>query len=421
LKVSLGYKKEKIEVNIDDKNVLAVLKPNYVDFESADGAIEVRNSILNPIGSKQLCEIVKKGEKIAIITSDITRPVPSYIIIPEIVAELVNCGIDKSDICIVFALGSHRAHTKEEMKKLVSEAVFDEIECVDSDCSKPEDFIYLGETASGTPVEIFNRVVNADRRICVGNIEYHYFAGYSGGAKAIMPGVSTHNAIQKNHSMMVKSGATTGNIATNPVRNDIDDVTKFISIDFIVNVVLNENKKILRAFSGHYLAAHRMGCEFLDSLYKVKIKEKADVVLVSAGGCPKDINLYQAQKALDNSAFAVKDGGVIILVASCSEGLGEKTFERWMTEFTPDEMIVNIKRHFELGGHKAAAISLLLKKADIILVSDLEPDFVSSIHLLPSKSVEEAMSKAMQKVGDNANIIVMPYGGSTLPFFENEI
>ncbi len=162
--------------------------------------------------------------------------------------------------------------------------------------------------------------------------------------------------------------------------------------------------------------AHRAGCKFLDMLYKINIKEKADVVLVSPGGYPKDINLYQAQKALDNSKHAVKDGGTIILVASCSEGLGEEVFERWMTEAdSPESMVKKIERKFELGGHKAAAIGMVQQKADVYLVSDMDEDFVRSMFFYPFACVQEALDLALVKAGDEAKVIVMPYGGSTLP------
>jgi lactate racemase len=287
---------------------------------------------------------------------------------------------------------------------------------MDSDVN---DCIYLGTTSTGTPVSIFRPVVEADKRICLGNIEYHYFAGYSGGAKAILPGVSTRDAIQKNHSMMVLDEAKAGAIDTNPLRQDIDEVAKFLSIDFILNVVLDEKKNIIKAIAGHYLKAHREGCQFLDNLYKVTIKAPADIVIVSPGGYPKDINLYQAQKALDNAKHAVREGGVIILVASCKEGLGEHVFERWMTtSSSPDEMIVNIQHKFELGGHKAAAIAMVLKKARVFLVSDLENSFVRSIFLEPYKYMECAINDAMLYTGKNSSVLIMPYGGSTLPVIE---
>ena len=265
-------------------------------------------------------------------------------------------------------------------------------------------------------MDIYEEVANADRRICLGNIEYHYFAGYSGGAKAIMPGVSTGEAIQANHSNMVNPNARAGVLNGNPVREDIDQVGEYIPIDFILNVVLDSEKNIIKAVAGHYIQAHREGCKFLDTINKSKIKERADIVITTPGGFPKDINLYQAQKALDNAKHAVKDGGIIILVASCKEGLGEQVFERWLLEARkPETLVQKIKTKFELGGHKAAAIGMVLQHVRIFIVSDLDKHLVKEIFMEPFNDIQEAIDEAIKELGDDAKIIVMPSGGSTLP------
>ena len=181
-------------------------------------------------------------------------------------------------------------------------------------------------------------------------------------------------------------------------------------------MVLSEHKEIIRAVAGHPVKAHRAGCDFLDRLYLKELPEGADIVLVSQGGAPKDLNLYQTQKALDNARHAVKPGGVIVLIGSCREGLGERVFEEWMTKSaSPQAMIERIGRDFQLGGHKAAAIAMTLEKADVYLVSDLEPDFVRSIFLTPQPSVQAALNAAFEKLGPDATALAMPYGGSTLP------
>ncbi len=415
MKVELPYGKGKACLELDEKNILAVLLPNEVS-PGLTGAEEVKRALRHPIGARPLTETVQKGERICIITSDITRPIPSSVVLPPLLQELFSAGVEPSDVCIVFSLGSHRKHTEAEMRKLVGNEVFETVRCMDHD---PKRFIHLGVTKRGTPVDIFEEVVKADRRICLGNIEYHYFAGYSGGAKAIMPGVSTRAAIQANHSRMVEASAMAGKLEGNPVREDIDEVAEFIPIDFILNVVLDEHKNILKAFAGHYIEAHREGCAYLDTLYKKHIPEKADIVLVSAGGYPKDINLYQAQKALDNAKHAVKKGGIIILLGECKEGLGEGTFEEWMTSSkSPEEMIRRIQKDFQLGGHKAAAIAMVLQDAEVYLVSDLADDFVRTIFLTPFSQVQLAVDRAFEKLGQNAKVILMPYGGSTLPDYQ---
>lgn len=412
MKIELPFGKEKKELNIPDANLLRVLTPNEI-APGLSGIAEIERALEHPTGSPRLRELVKPGQKAVIVTSDITRPMPSYLVLPPVLKELNDGGITDSDITVVFALGSHRAHTEEEMKKLVGEEVFSRVTCLDS----KDDFVHMGTTSRGTPVDIFRPVAEADVRICLGNIEFHYFAGYSGGSKAIMPGVSTRAAIQCNHSRMVQEEAKAGALEGNPIREDIDEVCeKFVPITFIVNVVLDEKKTVRRCVAGHFIQAHREGCRFLDTLYKVSIPKRADIVIVSAGGYPKDINLYQAQKALDNAKHAVREGGLILWIASAKEGLGEGVFEKWMTGHEKaSDMIEHISREFQLGGHKAAAIAMVLEKADIILYSDLEPDFIRSVHLRPCSDPQAALDEALACCGKDASVIVMPYGGSTLP------
>lgn len=412
MKYLFGFGKETVGIELPEENIQAELHPNHAKIDLT-GEAEVCRSLCEPIDSLRLRDMVRPGEKIAIITSDITRPLPSYKILPHVLDELSEAGVRDEDIVIVFGLGSHEGHSVERKRRIVGDKVYDRISCVDSDI---RDYVHMGVTTRGTPVDIFTPVAGADRRICLGNIEYHYFAGYSGGAKAIMPGVSTREAIQSNHSAMVLPEAAAGRLEGNPVREDIEEAGRICGIDFIVNVVLDEKKEIIRSFAGNPVSAHRAGCAFLDSFYKVCIPQKADIVIVSAGGFPKDINMYQAQKALDNARHAVKDGGVIIWIASCSEGLGEDHFEEWMTGHGKSvDMIDHIRRDFVLGGHKAAAIAMVLEKAEIYLVSDLDPAFVRSIFLTPFASLQEAGDAAMARCGNEASVILMPYGGSTLP------
>lgn len=408
----LGFGKQKLTVALDDKNVIAELRPNEVE-RGLTGEAEVRRSMENPIGTPRLNELARGKTDIVIITSDITRPCPTFRLLPSVLDELCAAGIELECITVVFALGSHRRHTPDEMKKLAGERVFARIRCIDADASR---YVHMGVTSRGTAVDIFDEVARANLRICLGNIEYHYFAGYSGGYKAIMPGVSTRDAIQSNHRFMVEPSACAGRNEGNPVREDIEEAGRLCPVDYIINVILDEKKEIIRSFAGHPVLAHREGCRFLDRLYGVKIPRRADIVIVSAGGYPKDINMYQAQKALDNAGHAVRDGGIIIWVASCAEGLGESHFEEWMTSHKKSrDMIEHIHNTFVLGGHKAAAIAMLLEKTRIMLVSELEPDFVRGIFLEPYCSAETALADAYYALGDDASVIVMPYGGSTLP------
>lgn len=412
MKIDFGFGTGIQSVEVPDKNLLAVLGPNTLEL-GLTGEEELRRALKNPIASKPLGEIVKPGEKIVVISSDITRPMPTHLVMPALLDTLYAAGASPKDITLVFGLGIHREHTEEEKKKLAGERAYKEIRCMDS---TPHDCVSFGKTKSGTPVDITRVVAEADRRICLGNIEYHYFAGYSGGGKAIMPGVSTGEAIQMNHRMMVQESAAAGRIEGNPIRQDIEEAAAMVGIDFILNVVLDEKKRIVKAVAGDAVKAHREGCSFLDQLYGKPIRERADIVLVSQGGFPKDLNLYQTQKALDNAKHAVKQGGIIILIGSCKEGLGEAEFETWMTTSpSPHAMVERIGQDFRLGGHKAAAIAMVLENADIYMVSEMDPDFVRSIFLRPFATAQEALDEAFKKLGPDATVLAMPFGGSTLP------
>lgn len=400
-------------VLVPEQNLLGILEPNQVPVTLSEEAT-VQYALEHPVGNYRLREMVHPGETICIVTSDITRPMPTWKVMPALLDELYAAGVRREDITLVFALGSHRSHTEEERRHLAGERAFAEIRCVDGD---PSDCVHMGVTSRGTPVDIVRTVAESDRRICLGTIEYHYFAGYSGGAKAIMPGVSTRAAIQANHSRMVEDAACAGKLEGNPVREDIEEAAAMVGVDFIVNVVLDAHKKIIKAVAGDLVAAHRAGCAFLDTLYRKEIPARADIVLVSQGGAPKDLNLYQTQKALDNAKHAVKKGGVVVLVGSCKEGLGEKTFEEWMTTApTAHSLIERIQREFRLGGHKAAAIAMVLENADIYLVSDLEDTLVERLFMKPFHSVQAAYDAAIRKCGEHATVLSMPYGGSTLPW-----
>lgn len=412
MKLEFGFGSGIQAVELPEENLLGVLTANAVEYDLT-GEAEVERALAEPIGAPELGEVVKPGEKIAIVTSDITRPCPTWQIMPALLKRLYAAGVQKQDITLVFALGSHCHHTPEEMQHLAGDMAYNEIKCVDSD---PEDCINMGATKHGTPVDITRVVAEADKRICLANIEYHYFAGYSGGAKSIMPGVSNRTAIQVNHSMMVQPEAHAGRLAGNPIREDIEEAAAICGIDYIVNVVLDEHKQIIKAVAGDVTQAHRAGCAFLDTLYRKEIKQKADIVLVSQGGAPKDLNLYQTQKALDNAKHAVREGGVIILIGSCKEGLGEKTFQNWIEEANkPQDLIDRVQADFKLGGHKAAAIAMVLANADVYLVSEMPEELTKKCFLTPFASAQAALDAAFAKLGADAKVLAMPYGGSTLP------
>lgn len=415
MRLEFGYGRGVQIVEMPEKNVMDVLLSNPMQHERY-GEDAVRFALAHPIGAPTLRQQVKPEQKIAIIVSDISRPVPSYEILPAILDELAEAGCPDENITVVFALGSHRHHTEEEKKRLVGAAVYSRVQCVDSD---PDDCIHMGVTENGTPVDVTRAVAEADFRICTGNIEFHYFAGYSGGVKAIMPGVSTPEAIQANHRLMVREDACAGKLDGNPLREDIEQAGRICKVHYILNVVLDEHKNIVYAAAGDCVAAHRAGCAYLDRMYRKPIPARADIVIVSQGGAPKDANLYQTQKALDNAKHAVKKGGTIILIGACSEGLGSKKFEQWLMQApNAHSMITRVHRHFELGGHKAAAIAMVLENARIDLVSQMPDALVRNIFLNPQPDAQTALNEAFWRYGPDATVLAMPFGGATLPVVE---
>lgn len=405
IELPYGHGRFSIKLAGAEKDI-ATLEPRRTNVEP------VRLALAAPIDSLPLRELVHPGQQVVIVTSDITRPCPSYRLLPPLMNELSAAGIRDEDVLVVFGLGSHRKQTTEEQEALVGSEMAARLRCIDSD---PEQTILLGHTSRGTPIEIFEPVVKADVRIVLGNVEPHYFAGYTGGAKAILPGVCSTQTICANHAHMVDSRARSGNIDENPVRQDIEEGAAIVGIDFMLNVLLDDEKNILVAAAGNPISAHRWLCKVLDAVSMSPVEKLADIVIVSAGGYPKDINMYQAQKALDNAAMAVKPGGQIIWVAQCPEGLGNQTFERWMVGADAEKILERIQHDFVLGGHKAAAIARVLQRAAVLLVSDLPADLVRACSMQPYADLDSALKAAREHCPLHPFIMVIPEGASVLP------
>jgi nickel-dependent lactate racemase len=374
---------------------------------AVDEQAEIRRAMAEPIGAPRLSELAASAGNAVIVVSDVTRPCPSYRFLPALLDEL--SALPDEAITILFALGGHRRQTLEEQACLVGpEVVASGVRLLDLNA---DDCVPFGTTSRGTRLEVFKPYLEADLRICTGNIEYHYFAGFSGGAKAVVPGLCSYAAIRDNHSMMLAETARAGILEGNPVRDDIDEAGGMIGIDFLFNVLLDEEKRIIGAVAGDYLEAHRVGVRAYDRRCDLRIAEAADIVVASPGGRPKDINLYQAQKTLDNVAGAVRRGGVIVLVARCREGFGQDVFEEWMRGMgSPEVLVERIQRGFVLGGHKAAAIAGLLERAEVYLVSEFPDEVVRSMCMTPFASVDAAVSAARDRVGDGAACLVVPHG-----------
>jgi len=409
---SVPYGHAQLSGQVPEASYLGAFLPQEEEAV-ADEQQLLRQALESPIGSPRLRELARAGQKVAVVTSDMTRPCPSDKLLPPVLAELNAAGVPDADITVIVALGLHRAQTAEELDQMLGPQMCRRVRVLNHD---PEQVVRLGVTSRGTPVEFFRPLVEADLRVCLGNLEFHYFAGFSGGAKAILPGCASKATVNANHALMVQPGAVAGRIEGNPVRADIEEGVAMLGADFILNVVVDGHHRITGAVAGHAEKAHRQGCELVAQRGSVPIPQLAEVVVVSAGGYPKDVNMYQAQKALDNAVHAVREGGVIIWVAECVEGLGGKTFESWLREVgQPDKVLERIQREFVLGGHKAAAIAAVLKRASVYLVSRLGKEVLEGSGLVPFVSLDEALKAALKKTGPQARVLSLPYGGSVLP------
>ncbi len=410
--VTLKYGKGSVELKVPSGSVIATLYPNKVP-QSPDESAEIERAVANPIGVPSLEELAR-GKKTAVIAvPDITRPIPRDKMLAPILARLEAAGIPDSGITVIFAVGTHRTHSDQERPNLVGPGIYGRYRCIDHQVGE---CVPIGFTSRGTPVEINKEYMRAELKLSIGEVELHYFAGYTGGAKAVLPGVSSKEAVQKNHAMMILPGSASGVADSNPLREDMEEAASIAGLHFTLQVVQDESGKVIRAFAGDFIQAHRQAAKVVDQAYKVRIPKKADIVLVSSGGYPKDISLYQAQKAIENAKYAVREGGAIIVLAECSEGIGHKVFHQWIDEAKgPQDVIERLKKLFVFGGHKAVALARLVGFADTYLVSAMDKELTEKAFLKYASDAQKVLDEALRKYGAGASIVVMPLGNITLP------
>ncbi len=414
-KYSYKYGKGKIEFTVDSELITNDLKIQEYPV-LADPVNAIKEAIRNPINSKPLRDIVKPGEKIAFLVNDSTRVANSEVFMPILLDELNSAGIPDENMIIIFALGTHHILSADEMITLVGPSVANRVKMYNSDSNDASQFQNLGTTSFGTPVAFHKKAVEADHIICTGSIVYHFFAGFGGGRKALFPGVAAYESIRKNHSLMLEPGSGLGKLAGNPVYEDQVEATEMKRPSFLLNVVLNEKKEFLKIFAGDYIQAHLEGCKFVESIYGTKISEPADLVIATCGGYPKDINVYQMQKTMDNAWLAVKEGGIVILLSECVEGIGSDTYLKWMQEYkTPERIEEKVRAEFVIGGHKAYAVTRLMKKAEFVLLSSLPPEISRTLLFTPVQTMDEALAIAFKKLGQKPKIILMSQGSLTVP------
>ncbi len=410
-----GHKDFSLEESKVLKEVVMPAVPPMEDIKA--GVLE---AIYNPIGSAPINEIVKPGDTIAFICNDPTRVANSYDFMPVLVNEMNALGVKDEDMHIVFALGSHRLMDEKEMIEAVGAEVAGRLEMFNSDAKKPEDFDYFGDTSRGTPVWINKLLNHVDHVIFTGTIVHHYFSGYGGGRKAVLPGCSALETIRVNHSFMMDPAAGLGKTIGNPVYEDqMEGIALWAEgrSTFLFNAILDADHRFLKMFAGDYVEAHIEACKFVDYVYGVEVPKAADVVIASCGGYPKDINVYQMQKTMDNAWCAVREGGVVIILAECEEGSGSAVLEETCKRLgTAAAIKAELEEHFAIGANKAFAVTRLMEKAKFILVSAVDKELAKNLLFEASvDTVEEALKIAEQTVGADYNVILMPNGSLTVP------
>lgn len=382
----------------------------------------VKAALNNPIGTPPLKDIVKAGEEVVIVTSDITRYSASEVYLPLLVAELHGCGIAIEQISIVIALGIHRRQTAEEHRKILG-SLYGRVAVYDHDCDDPAELIDLGMTAGGIPVQINRRVMTADRVIVTGTIGFHYFAGFGGGRKGLVPGVASRQTCMASHFAVFNPpevggkhpSAVTGILHGNPVHHNLLQAAQRVNPDFILNTVLGPDKEIVAVFCGELEQAHLAGCELVRSLYSVPLAAAADLAIISCGGEPKDINFIQAQKALDYGCRAVKEGGTIIFLAACRDGFGYPTFFDWFRYQDLAEFEAALRADYQINGQTAHAVLARARRFRILLISEFSRAQTSTMGMEKSPDLQTALELVLPGLPTDFSAVIIPDGGTILP------
>lgn len=420
VKVKVPYGSSEISLEIPEENFVEILKPGFIPGVKNPQKL-IEESIKKPLNSKPLEEIVSSRNSVVIVVDDKTRSSPSYLMVPILANHLNKIGVSDKDITILIATGTHKPMTdKEEIVKLLGEEVVNRFNIVTHDCDNAE-FEFVGTTTRGIPVKVNKIYTNADVRILTGDVTLHYYAGYGGGRKSILPGISARETISANHAMMTDCYAVTGNLENNPLSDDMIEAAKLVTTDFTLNVVMNTKKEIVASFAGDMETVLLEGVKILDKMAKIPVKEAVDILVISSGGFPKDINLYQALKAVDQGLSAVKEGGTIIFLAECKEGVGNNIFLDWMLKYrTLEKAVTAINDSFCLGGHKVFYLQKALSRAKIYVTSSMDPKELEETFML--KPVEDVQSLLQKLLGENpeAKISIFPYGNDSLAALERK-
>lgn len=423
--INMKYGQGELKAFIEEKNLLEVIESSAFKQDKTEDEI-ISEALYNPIDSNRLKDIVHEGETVCIIISDITRSWQKpHKFLYKIVEELNAGGVKDENIIFLSAQGTHRKQTRQEHEILLGKELSKRFEVYDHDCFDEESMVYLGDTSYGTPVIVNKRAIDCDHIVITGAIIYHFLVGWSGGKKSILPGISSFKTISHNHSLSLNEGlgsgtrekVCSGNIVENPIHDDMMQAAAMVKPSFMFNVIMGPDGNIAGAVAGNYMTAHEAGRRLVDNIDGVDIKRRADIVIASAGGAPKDINLYQSIKTLINAKEAVVDGGTIIVLAQCSEGIGEiKDIKDMILNFdNMRDREKDLREHYTISKFVGYFFCETGEKYKLILVSEINPVLLKNTKIILTKTLEDALKIAYEGENKNLTVNLMPHGASTLP------
>lgn len=422
MKVNIEYGKIGYILELSDDYNIDVIEPNKNEG-LIDQAKAITDALRNPYNSEALKNIVKSEDKVAIIFSDITRATPYEIILPALLNELKN--IPRENICFFCATGTHRLATKKELIKILGENIVKNYKMIQNDANNSELHEYIGTTTSGNRVLVNKRLLDYNLKILTGFIEPHFFAGFSGGGKALVPGMANVQTIKFNHSIAKLSLETVnwGITYGNPLWEEIMESAEFVPNLFLLNITLNKNKEITKVFAGNLRTAHMAGCQFVKDSAMVSVDKEYDIVITSNSGYPLDLNIYQTVKGMSAAAQIVKKGGTIIMVAECWDGIpANSDYEKILTSVNSVGELMNFIKKNESTLKDTWQIyfqALIQKKAKVYMYSDqLNDEIIKKAFLHPINNIESLIDKLVLKIGPNAKICVLPEGPQTIPYLK---
>ena len=418
--IKIPYYTSSLDLHVEEENLEAVINAKTDSYDPGKSEAElVEEALANPIGTPRLRELARGKKKVTLVTSDHTRAVPSKLTLPILLREIRE-GNPDAEITILIATGLHRPTTEAEQRRMFGDAIVDHEKIVVNEAFKDEDFAYVRSLPSGAELWVNKAALDCDLLITEGFIEPHFFAGFSGGRKSILPGICNAATVNENHSYKAISSpySTTGVLAHNPIHEDMVCAARAVNVQFILNVALNGEKKVIAAFAGDLEEAHAEGVAFVRTLAQCP-SVTGDIVITSNGGYPLDQNLYQSPKAVATAEACCADGGVIIMCASCFDGMGGTHFEKLIVRGTVDEIdeyLSKIPPKETIPEQWCAQIySRILKKHRIILVTTyLDHELVRKANMIPASSPDEALAMAYEMMGKDARVVVIPDGVAVL-------